>query len=194
MLAMIIGLVIFFTVHLIPANPELRKGLVARYGEGTYKIGFSIISLIGFVVIVLGYHKLQVMPGKNPVLWEPPVALRHATFLLMLASMFLLAAAYIPSKLRDMVQHPMLGAVKFWAFGHLLVNGDMGSIILFGSFLAWAIYDRVSLKARSGGRGPLGDKAGTLVGDAAVVAVGAALFLGMVYWGHTALIGVPVIP
>lgn len=194
MLMMIIGLVIFFTVHLIPTSPELRKGLVNRYGENAYKIGFSIVSLIGFAVIVLGYHKLQVMPGKNPVLWEPPPAMRHATFLLMLASMFLLVAAYIPSKLRDMVKHPMLGAIKFWAFGHLLVNGDMASVILFGSFLIWAIYDRVSLKSRDGGRGPLGNKQGTLAGDAAVVAIGAALYLGMVYWGHLALIGVSVVP
>lgn len=194
MLPMIIGLVVFFTVHLIPTNPDLRKGLVARYGEGAYKLGFSIISLIGLVLIVLGYHKLQVMPGKNPVLWNPPMALRHATFLLMFAAIILLVAAYIPSKLRDMVQHPMLGAVKFWAFAHLLVNGDMGSIVLFGSFLAWAIYDRVSLKRRVGGRGPLGDKPGTLAGDAAVIAIGAALYLGIVYWGHAALIGVPVLP
>ena len=157
MLPMIIGLVVFFTIHLIPTNPELRKGLVARYGESAYKIGFSIISLIAFVVIVLGYHKLQMMPGKNPLLWDPPMALRHATYLLMFASIILLVAAYIPSKLRDIVKHPMLGAIKFWAFGHLLVNGDMGSIVLFGSFLAWAIYDRISLKNREGGRGPLGD-------------------------------------
>lgn len=194
MLPMVIGLVVFFTVHLIPTNPQLRKGLVSRYGESTYKLGFSIVSVLALVLIVLGYHKLQLNPGKNPVLWSPPAALRHATMLLMLASMFLLVAAYIPSKLRDMVKHPMLGAVKFWAFGHLLVNGDIGSIVLFGSFLAWAIYDRVSLKTREGGRGPLGEKTGTLTGDAAVIAIGALAFLGMVYWGHGALIGVPVLP
>ena len=194
MLPMIIGLVVFFTVHLIPSNPELRKGLVARSGEATYKIGFSIISVLGLVLIIVGYHKLQVMPGKNPILWDPPVGLRHATLLLMLAASMLLVAAYVPSKLRDMVQHPMLGAVKFWAFGHLLANGDMGSIVLFGSFLAWAIYVRVSLKAREGGRGPLGDKPGTLLGDAVVIAIGASFYLGMVYWGHAALIGVPVMP
>lgn len=194
MLPMIIGLVVFFTVHLIPTNPQLRSGLVGRYGENAYKLGFSVVSLIALVLIVLGYHKLQLYPGKNPVLWNPPVALRHATMMLMLASMFLLAAAYIPSKLRDMVKHPMLGAVKFWAFGHLLANGDMGSVVLFGSFLIWAIYDRVSLKSRDGGRGPLGDKPGTLAGDAAVIAIGAIAYLGMVYWGHQALIGVPVMP
>lgn len=194
MIPLIIGLVLFFTVHLVPTKPELRNGLIARYGDNGYKIGFSIVSLIAFVIIVVGYHKLQVMPGKNPVLWYPPVALRHATLLLMFASFVLLVAAYIPSKLRDMVQHPMLGAVKFWAFGHLLANGDMGSIILFGSFLAWAIFDRVSLKSREGGRGPLGDRQGTLLGDAAVIVIGAGLFLGMVYWGHPALIGVPVLP
>ncbi len=194
MLAMIIGLVIFFTVHLIPTNPELRRGLVNRFGESAYKIGYSVVSMIGLVVIVLGYHKLQVMPGKNPVLWDPPVALRHAAYLLMLASMFLLVAAFIPSKLRDMVKHPLLGAVKFWAFAHLLVNGDMGSIILFGSFLIWAIYDRVSFKSRDEAKGTASVKTGTLAGDAAVIVIGAGLFLGMVYWGHQTLIGVPVMP
>lgn len=194
MLPLIIGLALFLGIHLLPTSPQTRTGLVERFGETSYKLAFSVVSLAGLILIVLGYHKLQVMPGKNPVLWDPPAAMRHATYLLMLAAMFLLVAAYIPSKLRDLVKHPMLGAIKFWAFAHLLVNGDMGSIVLFGSFLIWAIYDRVSLKSREGGRGPLGDKRGTLAGDAAVVVIGAALYLGMVYWGHLALIGVPVMP
>ncbi|MCB1503896.1 MAG: NnrU family protein [Hyphomicrobiaceae bacterium] len=194
MIAMIIGLVAFFTIHLIPTSPEMRKGLVDRFGEGPYRIAFSIGSFIALIVIVLGYHKLQVMTGKNPVLWEPPLALRHVTLGLMLPAMWLLVAAYVPSKLRTMVKHPMLAAVKVWALAHLLANGDMGSIILFGSFLIWAVYDRISVKKRGGGRGPLGEKQGSLIGDAVVIVVGSALYLFMLQYGHQLLIGVPVAP
>lgn len=192
MIPMILGLVAFFTIHLIPASPELRRGLVDRFGEGTYKLAFSIASMLAFIVIVMGYHKLQLMPGKNPVLWQPPSAMRHVALGLMLPAMWLLVAAYVPSKLRDVARHPMLAAVKIWALAHLLANGDMGSIILFGSFLIWAIYDRISLKRRGGGRGPVGDKPGTLVGDAIVIAVGTGLYLFMLHMGHQMLIGVPV--
>lgn len=193
MLPMIIGLAVFFGIHLVPTSPELRGGLVARYGEGAYKIVFSLVSLAGLILIVLGYHKLQVMPGKNPVLWVPPTGLRHATLLLMLPAMVLLVAAYVPSRIRTMAKHPMLAAVKLWALAHLLANGDLASIILFGSFLAFAIYDRISVKRRQS-LGPLGVKQGTMAGDAIVIVVGTALYFALLYWGHQALIGVPVLP
>ena len=101
------------------------------------------------MLIVLGYHKLQIMPGKNPQLWNPPVWSRHLAFVLMLPSFVLLVAAYVPSRIRTAVKHPMLAAVKIWAFAHLLANGDLGSLVLFGSFLAWAVYDRISVKRRA---------------------------------------------
>jgi len=109
---------------------------------------FSVLSLIGLVLIVLGYHKLQLMPGKNPQLWSPPVWTRHLAFVLMLPSFVLLVAAYVPSRIRTAVKHPMLAAVKIWAFAHLLANGDLGSIVLFGSFLAWGVYARIAAKRR----------------------------------------------
>lgn len=193
MLPLIMGLVLFFAIHLVPTNPSLRQGLADRFGEGAYKGIFSLVSLAGFVLIVLGYHKLQLMPGKNPVIWDPPAAMRHATMGLMLIAMILLAAAYIPSRIRTAVKHPMLAATKVWALAHLLVNGDLGSILLFGSFLAYAIYDRISVKAR-GAMGPLGARTGGLGGDIAVIVVGLALYGFMVLYGHAALIGVPVMP
>lgn len=192
MLPLIIGLALFLGIHLVPTSPQTRAGLVARFGENSYKLAFSVVSLVGLILIVLGYHKLQVMPGKNPVLWTPPAGMRHATMALMLPAMILLVAAYIPSRIRTAARHPMLAAVKLWALAHLLANGDLASIVLFGSFLAYAVYDRISVKRR-GASGPLGAKPGTLLGDIAAIVIGIALYLVMVYWAHTALIGVPVV-
>ena len=181
----------FFAVHLVPTSASLRNGIAERFGEPAYKIAFSVLSLIGFVLIVMGYHKLQLMPGKNPVLWDPPTWTRHIAFLLMLPAMIFLVAAYVPSKIRTALKHPMLVAIKTWALAHLLVNGDLGSLVLFGSFLAYAVYDRISVKRRAGA-GPPPAPAGVL-GDVIVVVVGVALFAFMLLWGHGALIGVPLI-
>jgi len=192
MLILLIGLAIFFLVHVVPTAPDIRSGLVARFGEGTYKIIFAALSLVGFALIVLGYHKLQIMPGKNPQLWAPPVWTRHLAFTLMLPAMILLVAAYVPSKIRTAVKHPLLAATKLWALAHLLANGDLGSVALFGSFLAYAIYDRISVKRRNA-LGPLGSAQGSLSGDVVAVAAGLALYGLMLHWGHGALIGVPLV-
>lgn len=193
MLLMIVGLVIFFLVHLVPTSPELRHSLRERMGEGAYMLAFSAVSVLGLVLIVYGYGKLYATPGKNPEIWSPPQAMRHVAMLLMLPAFVLLAAAYIPSRIRTTVRHPMLAAVKLWALAHLLVNGDLASIVLFGSFLAWAVYDRISVKHRAA-LGPLGDRQGGTGGDIAAAAVGSAAFVVMLLWGHARLIGVPLVP
>lgn len=193
MLPLAVGLLAFLAIHLIPTAPDLRRGLVERFGEGPYKAVFSVLSLAALALIVAGYHKAQIHLGtKNPVLWTPPEAFRHVTFLLMLPAMVLLAAAYIPSRIRTAVKHPMLAAVKLWALAHLLVNGDLGSILLFGSLLAYAVYDRISVKRR-GALGPLGARTGGPAGDVMAVVVGLALYAFMVTMGHGALIGVPLL-
>ncbi len=138
MLLLVLGLIVFFAIHFVPTSPDIRNGLVERFGAGTYKLAFSVISLLGFALIVIGYHKLQLSPGKNPVLFSPPEWTRHIAYLLMLPSMIFLVAANVPSRIRTAVKHPMLLAVKLWALAHLLVNGDLGSLLLFGSFLAYA--------------------------------------------------------
>jgi uncharacterized membrane protein len=191
MLPLVLGLLLFFAVHLVPTSPSLRGGLAKRFGEPAYKIAFSILSLIAFALIVVGYHKLQVMPGKNPVLWDPPSWTRHIAFLLMLPAMILLVAAFVPSRIRTAAKHPMLAAIKAWALSHLLVNGDLGSIVLFGSFLAFAVYDRISIKRRPAAA-PAGPPPGAL-NDVIVVAGGLALYAFMMFWGHGALIGVPIV-
>ncbi len=192
MLPLILGLVVFFAIHLVPTKPALKQGLVDRFGETTFKVVFGGIALLGLGLIVFGYHKLQLNTGKNLVLWDPPSWTRHIAFLLMLPAMILLVAAYVPSRIRAAVKHPMLAAIKIWALAHLLVNGDLASLLLFGSFLAFAVYDRISVKRR-GDPGPLGAKTGPAINDAIVVAAGIALYALMLFWGHGALIGVPLV-
>ena len=193
MLLLIIGLAAFLVVHLIPTAPDLRRGIVERFGEAPYKVAFSIVSAASLALIAYGYAKLGTMPGKNPQIWVPPHWARHITMLLMLISFVMLAAAYIPSRIRTGLQHPMLAAVKTWALAHLLVRGDLASIVLFGAFLAWAVYDRISVKKRAA-LGPLGPAKGGLGGDIAVVAVGVGLYVAFLLWGHARLIGIPLVP
>lgn len=188
MLPLIIGLAVFIAVHTVPTSPDLRRGLADRFGEAAYKIGFSVLSLIGFALIVIGYHKLQLNPGKNPVLFTPPAWTRHVAFTLMLPAMIFLVAAYVPSRIRDALKHPMLVAIKIWALAHILVNGDLASFVLFGTFLAYAVYDRISVKRR-GIAGPA-IHATSAINDVIVVVVGVALYAFMLFYGHGLLIGV----
>lgn len=193
MIPLIIGLVVFLGIHMVPTNPDLRRSLTGRMGENAYKAMFSIVSLVGLVLIVVGYHKLQVMTGKNPQIWNPPAGMRHAALALMLPSLILLAAAYIPSNIRRVVGHPMLAAVKIWAFAHLLANGDLGSLVLFGSFLAYAVYDRISVKRRAA-LGPLGARQGGIGGDLAAVVIGTIAYVLLVGGLHETLFGVAPLP
>jgi uncharacterized membrane protein len=191
LLVMILGLLIFFGIHILPTQVELRNGLVHRFGRAAYMGLFSLVSAIGLALIVLGYAKLHGGPvGKNPELWSPPYWLRHITMLLLIPSMILLVATYVPSRIRTAARHPMLAAIKLWALGHLLVNGDLASILLFGSFLAYAVYDRISVKHRQAS-GPLGDRKGGLPGDIIVVVGGLALYVALVFFLHEWLFGVP---
>ena len=194
MMVLVVGLILFLGVHLVPTSPELRDGLKERIGEMPYKAIFSLLSLVGLVVIVLGYHKLQLHPGKNPILWDPPTWMRHIAVALMLPAMILLVASVIPSRIRTAVRHPMLIAIKTWAFAHLIANGDLGALLLFGSFLAFAVYDRISVKKR-GAQGPLGNATpSSAINDVIVVVVGVALYAALLYGGHQWLIGVAPIP
>ncbi len=191
MIPMVIGLALFFAVHLLPTSPDLRQGLVNRYGETAYKIGFSVVALVGLLLIIVGFHKLQLHPDKAGPLWDPPAWTQHVAHLLMLPALIALVAAYIPSRIRSFLKHPMLVAIKLWALAHLIAAGSsLAAVILFGSFLAYAVYDRVSMKHRDGDRAP--EKPATLMGDVAAIAIGSALYAALLVGGHTWLIGVPV--
>ncbi len=193
MVTMVLGLLVFFGIHAVPMQPALRDGLIERFGAGGYKAAFSIISAVGFVLIVLGYGKLQVLAGKNPQIWVPPTWTTHAALLLMMLSMVLLVAAYVPSNIKRIVGHPMLAAVKVWAFAHLLANGDLASMILFGSFLAYAVIDRISVKRRASSSAAVAAQGG-LVGDLIVLVGGLAVYAAIAFFLHERLIGVPPIP
>ena len=194
MMVLIVGLILFLGVHLLPTSPELRQDLESRLGTGPYKIIFSLLSIAGLVIIVLGFHKLQLHPGKNPVLWNPPLWTRHIAVGLMLPAMIFLVASVIPSRIRTAVRHPMLVAIKIWAFAHLIANGDLGALLLFGSFLAFAVYDRISVKKR-GALGPLGSAQPTsALNDVVVLVLGIALYAALLFGGHTWLIGVSPLP
>ncbi|MDB5641032.1 MAG: NnrUfamily protein [Hyphomicrobiales bacterium] len=188
---LIIGLILFLGVHIVPTFPMARANLRMRLGENGYKGLFGVVSLLGFVLIVIGFGAARMAPW-NTVLWSPPVWTKHIAFALMLPAFILLVATYIPSRIRDRAKHPMLAAVKIWALAHLIANGDLAGVILFASFLAYGVYDRISVKRR-GALGPLGAKRGGVVNDILVVVIGVLLYAFMLIKGHAWLIGVPLL-
>ncbi len=198
MTTLIAGLVTFIGIHLVPTVPSLRDSLRERFGANGYKILFSVLSFATFMLIVWGYGEARRLPAAvNPQLWVPPTWGRHVTYLLMLPAMICLVASNVPSRVRDLVKHPLLLATKLWALGHLFVRGDLVSLILFGSLLAYAVYDRISVKKRAAQgaqvSGPLGDRKGQLMGDVVVIGGGVALYLAFVFWLHAWFIGVAIV-
>ena len=192
MLMLTLGLAAFIALHLVPANPALRADLRDRMGPSAYLLVFSILSLISLIMIGVGYGEAHGQGRGNMQLWFTPPFMRHITMALMLPAFILLASAYIPSRIRTAVQHPMLAAIKIWALAHLLVRGDLASLVLFGGLLAYAVVDRISVKKRSA-MGPLGATAGTARGDVMAVLIGGFAYLIILVWGHAALIGVPIV-
>lgn len=190
MLRMILGLAVFFMAHILTTFRAERAAVIGRIGEIPYKVVFSLVSLAGIVLIVQGFGAYRAS-GYIP-LWDPPVALRHVALLLMLPSFILLAAAYAPAGLiKGAAKHPMLAGVKIWAFAHLLANGDLGSVLLFGSFLAWAVYDRIAVKRRADAGVPT--PSGWTRGDWIACAVGAGAWAAFIGGLHRLLFGVGVI-
>jgi uncharacterized membrane protein len=191
MIPLVVGLALFLGIHLVTTQTEMRNGLAARMGEGTFKGLYSLVALAGFALIIFGYHKAQLMPGKNPVLWSAPHWGRHVTMLLMLPVFPLLFATYLPGRLSAAVRHPMITAVKFWALAHLFVRGDAASLLLFGGLLAWAVYDRISLKQRERA-GLVSPRPGPVRNDAIALVLGLLVYAVFLKWGHAYLIGVPL--
>ncbi len=190
LLVMIVGLILFLGVHTLTTQRGLRAQCIASLGEGGYKIGYAVASFAGLALIVWGFAHYRA-DGMIPV-WSPPTFLRHLNIALMLPAVILVMASYIRGRIYTAVKHPMLAGVKLWAFGHLLANGDLGGIILFGSFLAWAVFDRISLKRRAdAGAPPI--PVGGVTNDAIAVAVGVVAYLALAFAFHPVVIGVPVI-
>lgn len=188
MLYLILGLVIFLGVHSVEIfSPTFRSKAVARLGERGYKGIYSVLSIVGFVLLVWGYGVAR----QHPILvYAPPLWMRHLTLLLMLPVFPLLLAAYLPGRIKAAVKHPMLAAIKAWAFAHLLANGMLADVLLFGGFLIWAVADRISVKRRAVVRPVPGPPPGKY-NDLIAVVAGLALYVAFVFWLHLWLIGVP---
>jgi len=191
LLVMILGLVLFLGVHTLTTQRELRARVIASAGEGGYKIGYALVSAVGLALIVWGFAQYRANEMSGLVLWTAPRALKHLTEALMLPAVILVAAAYIRGRIYTAVKHPMLSGVKLWAAAHLLANGDLGGIILFGSFLTWAVFDRISLKRRADAGGPP-IPVGGLGNDAIAVVVGIVAYLALGFAFHPVVIGIPV--
>ena len=188
MTILILGLLIFLGVHSIRiVADDWRAAQRKRLGERAWKGGFTLVSIVGLVLIVWGYG----MARHDPVfLWNPPAGMRHLAALLTAIAFVLLAAADVPrNSIRALVHHPMLIGVMLWAFAHLLANGTLADLLLFGSFLVWAIFCLRAARKRDREQMtqyPAGTLRGTLI---AIVAGGVAWAL-FVFWLHGWLIGV----
>ena len=187
---MILGLVLFLGIHTLPAQRELRAGAIAAMGEGSYKLVYALISVLGIALIAWGFAHYRATGWID--IWSPPKALKHITLALMLPAVILVVAAFLRGHIYTSLKHPMLAGVKLWAAAHLLANGDLGSIILFGSFLGWAVFDRISLKRRSDAGGPP-IPVGGWGNDMIAVAVGIVVYLALAFAFHPVVIGVPVV-
>jgi uncharacterized membrane protein len=190
LLVMIAGLVLLLGVHTLTTRRDLRARLIASWGEGGYKIGYAVASLAGLALIIWGFAHYRATGRID--LWYPPKALKHVTVALMLPAVILIVASYLRGHIYTAVKHPMLTGVKLWAAAHLLANGDLGGIILFGSFLAWAVFDRISLKHRSDAGGPP-IPVGGWGNDLIAVVVGIIAYLALVFAFHPVVIGVAVV-
>lgn len=187
---MIAGLVVFLGTHAFTTQRDARARVMGSLGEGTYKIVYSLVSAIGLALIVWGFARYRATGWID--VWSPPVAMKHIAIALMLPAVIMVVASYIRGRIYTTLKHPMLAGVKLWAAAHLLANGDLGSIILFGSFLAWAVFDRISLKRRGDAGGPPIPVGGT-TNDLIAIAVGVVAYLALAFAFHPAVIGVPVV-
>src|ERR1700727_1027079 len=146
MMILILGLMVFLGIHSISiATPGVRARAVASMGPNGWRGFYSLVSVAGFVLILYGFHLARQAPI---VLYLPPAWMRHVTFFLMLPVFPLIIATYLPGRIKMAMKHPMLAAVKFWALAHLLSNGMLADVLLFGAFLVWAVADRISVKRR----------------------------------------------
>ena len=185
---MILGLAVFIGMHVVTTQRDTRAGLIARLGEGPYKGLYSAASIIGVVLIGWGFGMYRAAGWVD--IWYPPAWTRHVTVLLVLIASICVVAAYSPGRIKTTLKHPMLVGVKLWALAHLISNGDLGSIILFGSILGWAVFDRISLKRRTDpGAPPI--PVGGPVKDVVAVVGGTVLFLVLGFLFHPYVVGVP---
>ena len=191
MATLIAGLLVFFGLHSISiVAPGWRDVMVQRLGEGAWKGLYSVLSAAGLTLMIVGFAHAR---AHAAVLYVPPAALRYLTFLLMLPVFPLLLAAYLPGRIQSRTRHPMLAAIKLWATAHLLAIGALPDVLLFGTFLVWAVFDRISVKRRP--RTLRRSPSPMRYGDLVAVVIGLGLYVLFVLKLHALIIGVaPLAP
>src|SRR4051812_23577543 len=190
LLVMILGLILFFGVHTLTTQREMRARVIGSMGESTYKIGYALASVAGLALVTWGFANYRATGWID--VWNPPTAFKHITVALMLPAIILVVASYIRGRIYTTLKHPMLAGLKLWAAAHLLANGDLGSIILFGSFRAGAVSARSPLNRRADAGGPpipVGGPGNDLI----AIAVGTVAYLALAFAFHPVVIGVPVV-
>lgn len=189
MTRLILGIAIFFGMHSISMVAHgWRNRLAERVGAGLWQAVYSIASLVGFYLIVTGYGNARLVAE---VLYVPPLWLHYVAALLMLPAFTLALASLLPGRIQARTRHPLLIATKLWALAHLLTNGNVADVLLFGSFLVWAGAVRVSLKYRPAR--PIRTLPASKANDATAIVGGLALYAILVLWLHAKLFGVPPI-
>jgi uncharacterized membrane protein len=188
LLILVLGLVVLLGAHIFVTFRDARAAAMARLGQNGYRALFALVSIAGLALIVWGYG--QYHAHELIQVWSPPAFMRHVTEGLILFAVIFFTAAFIPSHIKAKLKHPMLAGVKTWALAHLLSNGDLGSILLFGAFLAWGVYARIAAKRR-GDVGTTVAPAG-YTNDVIVVVIGIVIYLALGYAFHPMVIGAPV--
>ncbi len=188
MVWLMLGLVVFLGVHSVRMVADgWRTRMLAQMGEGRYKGLYSLVSLAGFVLLIYGFGQVRQQPLQ---LWAPPFAMKHVASTLMLLSFIFFAAAYVPGNaIKARLHHPMVLGVKTWALAHLLANGNAAHVLLFGSFLVWAVWCFVASRRRDRAQGVV-YAAGNSQGTVTTVVVGVAAWAVFAFWLHGLLIGV----
>jgi uncharacterized membrane protein len=188
MTALVLGLLLFLGAHSVRIVAEpWRQAQIARLGDKPWKLGYTAISLLGFGLILWGYAQARLTPT---VLWATPRGMNHLAALLTLLAFILLAASNGPrNHIKARLRHPMVLAVKLWAFSHLLANNTLADVILFGSFLFWAVLSFRAARQRDRAGAPA-PAAGTMTGTVGTVLVGIAAWAAFAFWIHGAWLGV----
>ena len=188
MLYLVLGLVLFLGVHSVRIVADgWRTQTLARMGEMPWKGLYSLVSAVGLALIIWGYGLARQQPV---VLWVPPIGMRHAAALLTLIAFVLLAATYVPrNAIKARLHHPMVLGVKVWALAHLLSNGTVADVLLFGGFLLWAVLSFRAARQRDLAQNTV-YAPGTAAGTVAAVVVGAVAWVAFAFWAHAWLIGV----
>jgi uncharacterized membrane protein len=183
MTLMILGLVLLFGIHLVPWSTSLRATVVTRIGLNPYKMVFVLVAIVGLVVMIIGKGRAPFVP-----VWQPDPSMRHIAYLLVLIGFILLPAAHMKSNIKRFTRHPMLWGIVAWGVGHLLVNGDKASMILFGSFVVYSLAAMVSANARGAEKSTVRHGLGK---DLIVVAAGVVVYLVFMF-SHGYLFGYPL--